>query len=162
MRAMGDVFISEAMEIEPEWIDYNGHLNMAYYSVLFDRGVDAVWEHFGLGPTYMQARGMTTYAAEFHIRYLRELKLGDRVRASFQIIGHDAKRIHSWQELIHEDGWIAASGENLHLSVDTTGPKVAAFPDDVLEKIAGLAADHADLARPEALGRPIGIGARQR
>lgn len=157
---MAEVFVSGLMEIEPEWIDYNGHLNMAFYSVLFDRGVDQVWETFGLGPEYMAARGMTTYAAEFHIRYLRELKLGDRVRATFQVLDHDAKRIHSWQDLVHEDGWIAASGENLHLSIDQAGPKVAAFPEDVLNRIAALAEAHAGLPRPEGAGRPIGIRRR--
>lgn len=157
---MGGIFISEPMTLEPEWIDYNGHLNMAFYSVLFDRGVDQVWEGFGLGPEYMAARGMTTYAAEFHIRYLRELKLGDRVRATFQLIDHDPKRLHSWQELVHEDGWVAASGENLHLSIDTSGPRVAAFPDDVQERIGAMARDHAALPRPKGLGRPIAIGPR--
>lgn len=157
---MAEVFVSGLMEIAPEWIDYNGHLNMAFYSVLFDRGVDQVWETFGLGPEYMAARGMTTYAAEFHIRYLRELKLGDRVRATFQVLDFDAKRIHSWQELVHEDGWVAASGENLHLSIDRAGPRVAPFPGDVQTRIAALAGAHAGLPRPGGAGRPIGIRRR--
>lgn len=157
---MTQVFVSDLMDLEPGWMDYNGHLNMAFYSVLFDRGVDQVWERFGLGPGYMVARGMTTYAAEFHIRYLRELKPGDRVRASFQLIDHDAKRMHSWQELIHEDGWVAASAENLHLSIDSTGPRVAPFPGDVQARIAEMARDHAALPRPGALGRAIAIRPR--
>ena len=42
-------FVSSAMRVEPGWIDYNGHLNMAYYNVLFDRAVDEVYELLGLG-----------------------------------------------------------------------------------------------------------------
>lgn len=154
------LFKSSFMSVEPEWIDYNGHLNMAFYSVLFDRGVDEVWEQFGLGPDYSAARGMTTYNAEFHIRYMRELHEGDRVTSSFQIIDHDPKRIHSYQELFHEDGWLAATGESLFLSIDQSGPRVAPFPEDVMEKIADMAKNHAALPRPDGVGRKIGLSQR--
>ena len=145
------------MVVKPEWIDYNGHLNMAYYSVLFDEGVDTAWEEFGLGPEYREDRGMTTYTAEFHIRYIRELHEGDRVHATFQILDHDEKRVHTYQELFHEDGWLAATGESLFLSIDTSGPRVAPFPADVAGKIAAMAADHATLPRPEGAGGRIAL-----
>ena len=150
-------FLSAPMSLQPDWIDYNGHLNMAYYTVLFDHDVDEVWEGFGLGDAYRKARGMTTFAGAFQIRYLRELKLGDRVTSSFQILDHDDKRIHSFQELRHTDGWLAATGETIHLSIDTEGPKVAPFPPDILERIAAMAFDHARLPRPEAAGQGIAI-----
>lgn len=150
-------FLSDTMTVKPDWIDYNGHLNMAYYSVLFDQGVDQVWDLLGLGPDYAQTRGMTTYLAEFHICYLRELKEGDKLRASFQIIGHDGKRLHSYQELLHEDGWCAASGESLHLSVDQSGPRVAPFPPDIQEKISVMAREHARLPRPARAGRTVSL-----
>lgn len=149
--------MSNVMTVKPEWIDYNGHLNMAYYSVLFDQGVDAAWEQFGLGVDYSEATGMTTFAAEFHVCYLRELHLGDRVRVSFQVIDHDAKRVHSFQELIHEDGWVAATGENIHLSIDRSGPHVAPFPGDVMARISAVGEAHSGLPRPERVGRSIGI-----
>jgi len=71
-------FRSGEMTVLPEWIDFNGHLNMAYYNVLFDQGVDQAYSEIGLGPEY-QRTGCTTYVAEFHVCYLRELK---RVTAS--------------------------------------------------------------------------------
>ncbi|MHA6263922.1 thioesterase family protein [Arenibacterium sp. CAU 1754] len=153
-------FMSSPMAVEPEWIDYNGHLNMAFYSVLFDRGVDQVWDTFGLGPDYSKARGMTTYNAEFHIRYIRELHQGDRVRSSFHIVACDAKRIHSFQELYHEDGWLAATGESLFLSIDQSGPRVAPFPGDVMDRINAMAAEHSALPLPEGVGRKIGLDQR--
>lgn len=154
---MAEPFMSGFMDVKPEWIDYNGHLNMAYYSVLFDQGVDAAWERFGLGGAYSKATGLTTYSAEFHICYLRELHLGDRVRASYQVVDHDEKRIHSFQKLIHEDGWVAATGENIHLSIDQSGPHVAPFPADVQARIAAMAQEHQALPRPDRVGRSIGI-----
>ena len=150
-------FMSREMSIEPAWIDYNGHLNMAYYSVLFDRSADEAFEAMGFGPAYAAERKLTTYTAEFHICYLRELHLGDVVRSSFQLIDHDEKRFHSYQELHHADGWLAATAESLTLHVDMTGPKVVPFPADIAERVAGMRAAHAGLPRPERVGRSIGI-----
>ena len=68
-------FVSSVMRVEPQWIDYNGHLNMAYYNVLFDRAVDEVYELIGLGPDYLKQHKHSTLVAEAHVRYLRELQL---------------------------------------------------------------------------------------
>ena len=65
-------FVSSVMTVEPAWIDYNGHLNMAYYNVLFDRAVDEVFELLGCGAEYVK-KGFSTFTAEVHVRYLREL-----------------------------------------------------------------------------------------
>nr|WP_309501856.1 thioesterase family protein [uncultured Roseovarius sp.] len=150
-------FLSDLMEIEPDWIDYNGHLNMAYYTVLFDRGADQVYPLIGFGADYAETRKLTTYTAEFHIRYMRELHLGDRVRVSFQLIDHDAKRFHSFQHLYHEDGWLAATAEGLTLHVDMTGPKVTPMPDDIMASLGAMQAAHDALPRPEGIGRRISI-----
>lgn len=154
-------FLSQPLTLDPAWIDYNGHLNMAFYSVLFDRAVDQVWDTFGLGDGYRAERNMTTFAGAFQVHYLRELKLGDTVTSTFQILDHDDKRVHSFQELRHVDGWLAATGETLHLSIDASGPRVAPFPEDVLTRIRAMAADHAALPRPEAAGQGIGIRRKQ-
>ncbi|SFU07100.1 thioesterase family protein [Sedimentitalea nanhaiensis] len=150
-------FLSSTKTVKPEWIDYNGHLNMAYYNVLFDTSVDEVYADLGLGADYARTRGFTTYTAEFHICYVRELHEGDRVQVKFQMIDHDDKRFHTYQELYHEDGWLAATGEALGLHIDMSGPRVAPFPPDIADKIAAMARLHADLPRPERVGRSIGI-----
>ncbi len=157
---MPELFESSPQTVLPEWIDYNGHLNMAYYSVLFDRAVDEAFLAMGLGPAYAETRRHTTYTAEFHISYVRELHVGDRVRATFQLLDYDAKRLHTYQELFHEDGWLAATGESLVLHIDQSGPRVAPFPTDVLEKIEAMRAAHASLPRPARAGRSIGIARR--
>ena len=53
-------FVSSVMHIEPQWIDYNGHLNMAYYNVMMDRAIDELWLQLGIGPTYMKERHGST------------------------------------------------------------------------------------------------------
>ena len=149
--------VSRPLDIEKAWIDYNGHLNMAYYNVVFDRGSDVAYDLMGIGADYVRTRGLTVYTAEVHICYVRELHLGDRVVVSFQMMDHDDKRFHAYQEIRHVDGWLAATSETLSLHIDMSGPKVAPFPPDVLASIQALRASHAALPQPERVGRSIGI-----
>ena len=81
-------FLSSVMQIEPQWIDYNGHLNMAYYNVMMDRAIDEMWLQLGIGPAYMKERHGSTFTAECHVRYLREIHLGDPVQVSVYLLGH--------------------------------------------------------------------------
>lgn len=150
-------FVSAEMVVKPEWIDYNGHLNMAFYNVLFDKGADQAYELLGFGPDYAKERQLTTYTAEFHLCYIRELKVGDRVRVSFQLIDMNEKSFHTYQEMHHVDGWLAATGEALALHVDMTGPRVVPYPADVAERMEAMRAAHAALPRPDRVGRSIGI-----
>jgi len=153
-------FRSSVMTVKPEWIDYNGHLNMAYYNVLFDEAADQVYPQLGFGPDYHAATGNTTYTAEFHLTYIRELHVNDPVTVTFQLVDHDAKRFHSYQEIWHQDGWLAACGEAMTLHVDQSGPRVAPMPDDVYAKVTAMAQDHAHFPRPDRAGASIGIRRR--
>jgi len=150
-------FVSRVMEVEKDWIDYNGHMNMAYYNVLFDRGSDDAVEAIGLGPDYAKQRHLTFYTAEIHVCYVQELHLGDKVTVSFQLLEHDEKRMRAFQEIRHVDGWLAATSEGMWLHVDMAGPKVAPFPPDILAEVARMQAAHAALPVPERAGRSIGI-----
>ncbi len=150
-------FVSRVMKVEKDWIDYNGHLNMAYYNVLFDRCSDEAVELIGLGPDYVRDRGLTFYTAEIHVCYVQELHLGDNVTVSFQLLDHDEKRMRAYQEIHHVDGWLAATSESLSLHVDMAGPNVAPFPPDILARIETMRAAHAGLPMPERAGRSIGI-----
>jgi len=157
----GDIaapFISSLMRVEPQWIDYNGHLNMAYYNVLFDRAVDEVYELIGIGLPYLRATAHSTFTAEVHVRYLRELHEGDPVRVTWQLLDYDEKRIHYFEQLLHaEEGWLSATSENMTLHVDMTAKKVAPFPAAVMQRLARVKEAHARLPRPEGVGRRIAM-----
>jgi len=151
-------FVSSTMRVAPAWIDYNGHMNMAYYHVLFDRAVDEGFGLAGLGQDYVEERKGSFFAAEIHTLYRRELKVRDEVRVTLQLIDFDEKRIHYYLEIRHAtEGWVAATMEGLSLHMDLETRKVAPFPDDIAANLAVMKAAHARLARPEALGRLIGI-----
>ena len=155
--AMTKPFLTQTLTIEPGWIDYNDHLNMGYYTVLFDRAADEAFEGFGFGQDYISRTNHTTFSGEFHLRYLREVKLGDRLRSTFYLIDYDEKRFHTFQELYHEDGWISATGEGLTLHVNLDGPKVTPMPDDIMARIKSMADTHAAQPRPDGISRRVGI-----
>jgi acyl-CoA thioester hydrolase len=141
-------FVSSIMRIEPSWIDYNGHLNMAYYHVLFDRAVDEAFALVGIGAAYVKRRRHSFFTAEVHARYLRELNAADPVRVTLQL------------RLFHAtDGWVSATSEQLALHVDMEAKKVAPFPDDVAGSLAAMKASHALLPRPTGAGRRIAMRA---
>ena len=154
-------FVSSVMKIEPQWIDYNGHLNMAYYNVLFDRAVDEVYELIGLGPDYLKQRGHSTVVAEMHVRYLREVREGDLLRVTVQLLDYDAKRIHLFEQLLHAtENWVSATSESMTLHVDMAAKKVAPFPDSVIRALERMKQAHAELPRPEATGRRVAMPGR--
>ena len=154
-------FVSSIMRVEPAWIDYNGHLNMAYYNVLFDRAVDEVLELLGCSADYVKSRRHSCFTAEVHVRYLRELHAGDPVRVTFQLLDCDAKRVHFFEQLFHAaDGWVSATSENMALHVDMTAGKTAAFPSDIAASLAKMKTAHAKLPMPEAAGRNIAMPGR--
>ncbi|MBZ6075247.1 thioesterase family protein [Microvirga puerhi] len=154
-------FVSSTMRVQPSWIDYNGHMNMAYYHVLFDRAVEEAFGLVGLGQEYLEERNASFFAAETHTLYKRELRMRDTVRVTLQLIDFDEKRLHFYMEIRHAtEGWLSATAEGLSLHVDMKTRKVAPFPDDILANLAIMKATHSRLATPQALGRIMGIPGR--
>ncbi|MCT8972639.1 thioesterase family protein [Microbaculum marinisediminis] len=151
-------FVSTVMTVQPEWIDYNGHLNMAYYHVLFDRGIDQAVLLLGLSEEYMKTRQASFFTVEAHVCYLREIGLDDPVRVRLRLLDHDGKRAHFFEELVHaEEGWTAATLEQMSLHVDMTARKAARWPDDVLERLQAMQTAHAGLPVPPQVGRVMKI-----
>jgi len=145
-------------EVLPEWIDANNHMNLAYYTVLFDYATDALFDAIGIGRQYKDSTNHGTFVVETHNLYERELLLGDRVRVSTQILAMDNKRLH----LVHEmfmtaNGQRAATQELLYLHVDLGARHVVPFLDEVLQRVAAAAAAHAHLPRPDWAGRHIAM-----
>lgn len=154
-------FVSSVMRVESTWVDYNGHLNMAYYNVLFDRAVDEAFYLVGLGESYLKRSQCSYFSAEVHVRYLRELTVDDPVRSTLQLIDYDDKRLHFFQQLYHAtQGWISATSEQMALHIDMRKKKVAPFAADILSALAAMQAAHGLLPKPEAAGRRIAMPVR--
>lgn len=154
-------FLSSVMQIEPQWIDYNSNLNMAYYNVMFDRAVDELWLKLGIGPGYLKERNGSTFTAECHVRYLREIHLGDPAQVSILLVAADDKRLHTFKELRHaKEGWLSATSENMTIHMDMIARKTAPFPADIRSRIQTLADAHKALPRPEGIGRKVAMPAK--
>ena len=139
----------------PEWIDANGHMNLAYYVVLFDLATDAMYDVLGVGQAYRDATGNSTFTAEAHTLYEREVRVGERVRVVPHLLGADAKRLHYFHEMFHaESGHRVAAQELLALHIDLSIRRVAAFPEDLAARL--------QLAVRARDGRPLPDGAGRR
>jgi len=149
-------FVSSVMRIEPGWIDYNGHLNMAYYHVLFDQALSEALALVGLAEDYVRDRRKSFFTGEAHVIYKRELTLDDPVRVRVQLVDFDQKRLHIVEELCHAtEGWVSATCELISLHVDLATRKVAPFPQDILANLEHMRSSHGWLPRPEIAGRAI-------
>lgn len=148
-------------EVLPEWIDINGHMNLAYYTVLFDYATDLLFEAVGIGREYKDATGHGTFVVETHNRYERELLVGERVRVASQILGADAKRLHLAHEMFRRaDGARSATQELMFLSIDLTRRRVVPFLPEARAAVLCVAAAHAALPRPDWAGRRIAMPPR--
>ncbi len=151
-------FTSSLQRVEKDWIDYNGHLNMAFYNVIFDRGIDEAVELLGLGIEYLNQANASYFTLEAHVTYLQELKLDAPLRVTTQLLDYDEKRLHCFQEIYHaEENFLAATSENISMHVDMTVKKSAPFPRDILSRIEGMHTAHKVLGRKPQVGHVIGI-----
>lgn len=142
--------------VRPEWIDYNGHMNVGYYHVAFDLAAEEFFQFLGFTPEFRQRHDSTTFALESHLNFLREVKAGDPLRFEARLLGHDAKRIHFYQEMFHAgDGYLAASCESLSAHVDQKVRRTAPMPAHLLERLGRIRQAHAALPRPWQIGHVI-------
>jgi acyl-CoA thioester hydrolase len=140
----------------PEWIDANGHMNLAYYIVLFDQATDLTYDVLGVGQAYREATGNSTFTAETHTLYERELRAGERVRVVPHLLGVDAKRMHYFHEMFHaESGHRVAAQELLALHIDMSIRRVAPFPAELYGRLRDAVRDRGDRPLPNGVGRRI-------
>lgn len=149
---------SPVMAIEEGWVDYNGHLNQAFYGVIFDRALDAALMPVGLGPEYIERRNCSYMTVESHTCFIRELMRTDPVRVASRVLDVDDKRLHMFCELSHAtEGWLAATVEFMFLHIDMSVRRTAPWPADLRTRLEALKARAAVLPTPERAGRRIAI-----
>ena len=144
--------------VRPDWIDYNGHMNVAFYLMAAVHAMDAFGDHIGIGKSYMEATNRSTFALDTRIIYLRELVEGAPIRVTAQLVAFDAKRIQVCLELSHgEEGWVSALSEWVLVHVDLAERRSAPMPEETLAILGDIMAAHESLPRHESLARPFGL-----
>jgi carnitine 3-dehydrogenase len=133
--------------------DYNGHMTEAWYLRLFAEAGDALLAAIGLDAAVL-AGGESFFTAETHLMHLGEVRCGETVLVTTQVLGADGKRLHAFHRMWRGDD-LVATAEQLYLHVDTHAGKVRPAEGAILEAMTRLAAAHAGLDRPESAGRSI-------
>ena len=144
--------------MRPEWCDYNQHLNMSYYVLIFDHATDVFHANLGLDKEYRLSAGCSTFAVETHTTYLAEVHEGEEVYMTAQLLDHDEKRLHYFHRMYHaEKGFLSATTEIMTVHVDLNARKVVPMMSDIQQKTATLFESHQAMPKPEQAGRIIGI-----
>ena len=120
--------------IKKEWIDYNDHMNMAYYVLDFDDVWEIILKKFKMGESSAKSSNMSTMVVETHTTYNNEVKLGDEVEINLTFFDHDKKRLHFKMEMIEKSSKkLSATLEMLSLYIDLNKRKVAEFEKEKIE-----------------------------
>ena len=142
----------------PEWIDYNDHMNVAYYLLAFDHAVDELWQVFGLTEDYIRTHSSSTIAVESHVTWRRELVEGAPYVITTQVLAFDEKRNHQFQRMYHADeGFLAATCEWMNLHFDTGIRRVAPWPEKIRARIAEFADNQGQHPWPDEAGQRMRI-----
>ena len=120
--------------IKKEWTDYNNHMNMAYYVLVFDQIWEVILEKFKMGEQSAKTTYMSTMVVETHTTYNNEVKEGDEVEINLTFFDHDKKRLHFKMEMIEKSSKkMSATLEMLSLYIDLNKRRVTEFEEEKLK-----------------------------
>lgn len=142
----------------PEWIDYNGHMNVAYYVLAFDHATDAFLDYLGLDHGYKAKVNVTTFVADMNVTYIREVVEGDPLRFTTQLLEFDDRKFRYFHSMYHaEEGYLAATNELLSLHIDLSTRRVGPMAGVIVDRLRQVRDAHAALPLPQGAGRVLGM-----
>jgi len=121
----------KTFEVKKEWVDYNNHMNMAYYVLIIDKAWEVALEKFKMGANAAKKENRSTMVVETNTKYLNEVKEGEEVDVNLTYFDHDKKRLHIKMEMIAKNTKkISASMEWISLYIDLSKRKVTEFENE--------------------------------
>ena len=153
------IFQSNVQNVKKDWIDYNGHMNVAYYTLAFDNTLDDFLETIlEIGPTFVKKENQGPYSLQANYHYLEELRLGDKFFAKIYIMDSDKKKIHIVLEMIDlNTKRQVAVCETLLINVDLNIRKSVNYGPDVIKRIAQYQAKCSEIKLPLQVGKNLKI-----
>jgi carnitine 3-dehydrogenase len=146
--------------VRPEWVDYNGHMSDFLYGHVFGEAMDVLYRQVGIDDDFRKA-GRMFYTVESHVRHLAEAKVGEPLYSTIQVLALDDKRLHVFHRLHRKrDDVLIATGEQMHLFVDTVKTKAAVMDSALRAKLESVRQAHASQPVPDEAGKPVGSRAR--
>ena len=124
----------KSFSVKQEWVDYNDHMNMAYYVLIFDQALEVALEKFNMGESAAKDLNRSTMVVETNTKYLSEVKQGDEIDINMTYFDHDKKRLHIKMEMIEKsEKKISANIEWISLYIDLNQRKVTEFEEEKLK-----------------------------
>ena len=124
----------KSFSVKQEWVDYNDHMNMAYYVLIFDQALEVALEKFKMGESSAKDLNRSTMVVETNTKYLSEVKQGEEIDIHMTYFDHDKKRLHIKMEMIEKSKKkISATIEWISLYIDLSKSKVTEFEEDKLK-----------------------------
>ncbi len=159
MEALCDAGLAPHKErVRAEWVDYNGHMNVAYYMLVFDHASDLFLEHIGLDQKFRDASKCSVFVVEAHITYEKEVMEGAPLSVRTQVLDFDAKRIHLFHRMVRDgNDETVATNELMFLYVSMKSRRTALIPEEIGMRLGALYADQKTHPRPVQAGRSIKI-----
>ena len=118
--------------VRADWVDYNGHMNVAYYMLVFDHASDLFLEHIGFDQKFRDASESSVFVVEAHITYEKEVMEGAPLSVSTQVLDFDAKRIHLFHRMVKDgNDETIATNELMMLCVDMKRRQSALIPETI-------------------------------
>lgn len=142
----------------PEMLDYNAHLNIAYYGLLFEEAARANFSRIDISRAYRERSDCAIFAAEVHTVFHREVLGDEPVSIYFRLLDLDQRKIHSMFFMVKDrDGSLAAAQEILYLHVDLRRRRTAPIPEPQAGRLAALLEKHGRLSPPADAGRRVAL-----
>ena len=134
-KTLSSPFRTKNQTVLGEWIDYNGHMNVAYYTLAFDKALDFFFEDvLNIGPSFVEKNKEGPFALKASYNYFSELLEGESFFVNISILDFDSKRVHVFGEMIKDKSLeLSAVFETVLMNMDLSARKVKQYPDRVLE-----------------------------
>ena len=151
-------FQGHSAVVKSEMIDFNGHINAGYYLVCFDDAIESWMDFIGLGRSHRDRHAVTTFSAQNHVTYVREVHEGAQLTISTQLLGFDRKRIHAMQIMVNSDeDFVAATCEVMSLHVSEESRRVAEMHSDAYARLGEVWESHKKLDVPPQVGQVMAV-----
>ena len=157
-------------EVEPGWVDHDGHMTEWAFLAAFGRASDALFHYLGIDESY-RGGGHSYHTVETHLNHRREASTGEPLRVTTQVLGSDAKRLHIFHTMyrgggvcpgdgVYRGGEVLCTGEHMLVHMDTAAGRSAPLLDGPAAAVAAVTAAHASMPTPPQAGGRMGIGTR--
>jgi acyl-CoA thioester hydrolase len=146
-----------AAKPEPHMVDYNGHLNVAYYGILFEDAARVVFSRIDLSSAYRERSDCALFAVELHTIFHREVPSGETVSIFCRILDFDGRKVQCMFFMVNSAGQeLAAAQEILFVHVDLLHRRASPVPEPQAGRIRGLLERHRTMPEPPEKGRHVG------